>query len=148
MTDTFKPKRVLVMIFLTVVTLGIYVPFYFREMKKTTDKLQTTQKLNSGMIGALFIMSFLNALRIVVEYLYPGFFKDMWGVHLFYLVMVWIVTFEFRDILKEHFNFIQKQKISFNVPETFIFTFFYLQYQINRTSGRYHVSLSEKKKVS
>jgi len=138
MIDTFKKKSVLGMLFLSFITCGFYVPYYFLKLKESTDTVVTTAYEILPKIKYLFVC-WIVSFGLSLLFFFHGLPLDsllfVCLVNLFALseliVMVFL-AFDFKDKLDDHLNGTLKKKISFSSLATFFFGIYYLQYKINK----------------
>ena len=55
MSDNFKKQSWISVLLLSVITLGIYIPFWYKKIKKVTDTFPQEKKLNNTPIIILMI---------------------------------------------------------------------------------------------
>ena len=128
-----EKKNIWIMLVLGIVTLGIYFPIYFWELKKATDITETTKKASGALLVAFSVVGVGNAIYIFyilfVENVY-SFFMELF----FFVAVILEVTlaFQFKDILNEYFNNIQKKRMVFSDRGVFFFSIYYLQHKINK----------------
>jgi len=117
--------NVLLMIFLTVITVGIYRAIWFLRRRDAINSLQSKEKLNTGVFVFIIVLYSISVLVNLADgnssllYLIAG-------------ITLLVQCFKVRRIFNEHFNTYLKKDISFSGVATFFFTIFYLQYKINR----------------
>ena len=139
---------ILLTIFLTIITFGLYFPCWFLWQRKALNSLQGRTKLNKTLLIVGLVVEIINLIAAIVSGVFaglavefPGYAFQQWsdriGSHtdwidivtfIFYTAMVFMV----RRILKEHYNEHLGQQIPFSGPATFFFQIYYLQYKINR----------------
>lgn len=144
---SLKKTSVILLIVLTVVTLGIYYPVWFLTRRNAINNLQSKEKLGSGIFIFLIVLAcvgFPVDLMWVVMELFAERLSEIGlllskGLDLFsnILSVVWwiillVQCFKVRRIFKEHFNVHLQKDISFSWVATFFFWIFYLQYKVNR----------------
>jgi hypothetical protein len=127
-----KKRNVLLMILLTLITYGVYIPVWFLNRKDSINNLNSKEKISAGPIIFLLIISIIYAIMLIPSILFTetsiGSIIDWIDIiiNLAGSIIILIMSFKVRRILNEHYN----TKIS--DIATFLFTFFYLQYKINR----------------
>lgn len=136
----FKRQHWLLVFFFFVITLGIYVPFWYKKIKKVADALGTTYRLNGMLINVLLIVVVAEILlRFITDFflenmplLWLGtlFFTQILG--LVFVILNIVLAFKVKDILDEHYNKTLNKNISFSGVATFFFTIVYLQYKLNK----------------
>ena len=136
--NTMGKTSVLLMVLLTIITYGIYLPVWFLRRQNLFNQLSAKEKLDSGgvifvlvifCISALFIPAKLliqNASHIGVLDIIDNSINLLGGL------IILILAFKVRRILNEHYNKHLGMNVSFSGVATFFFTMFYLQYKINR----------------
>ena len=144
------PKTsVLLMVFLTVITLGIYVPFWFLTRRKAINRLDSSEELSLGMIVftlLVWIGGMVLALAYPENLAVEAFTNIVPGIALL------VVAFKVRSILQDHLSppvtgplsstAALQSEVSFSGLITFFFSIFYLQYKINRLHERFGPTLS------
>jgi len=134
--------NVLFLIFLTVITLGVYYPIWFLRKKDALNKLQAKEKLGSG----LFIFITIVQIPTIFIGFTIGFLEGFTGeegigkgfdlltklLSLAVGIIFLAKSLKVRRILKGHFGGHLGYGISFSPLATFFFQIYYLQYKINR----------------
>ena len=139
MVATSVPRRsVLLMIILTILTYAIYMPIWCLRRIGWLNSLSGSKKLGSRLpIFALVIFcvsAFILLLEIGIEDVAIINVLDAIDefINLAGGATILVIAFKIRGILDEHFNKNLNMGISFSGVATFFFTFYYLQYKINR----------------
>jgi len=136
--QTFGKRSVWVILLLSIITCGLYFPFWFVLRANDLDKLQTTAKITLGPVVLLFCSLIAT---------YAASIAGIWWtseagattlkivgpvLNLCYCIMIWVLSFRVRRILDEYFN----QRLNLGSPisavATFFLTIYYLQYKMNR----------------
>jgi hypothetical protein len=123
----YPKQNVLLLILLSLITVGIYIPFWYKRYMKLSD----FATIKSGMVNAFLALQIVYVINTIIELTY---FSVILLVILLFLDLIIIITlfilqiilaFEMRRILinKGH---------DINPILTFFFTVFYLQYKINK----------------
>ncbi len=134
-------SSVMLIIFLTVITAGIYYPVWFLKRRNAINSLQSKEKLGSGVfIFAIVVFSISLLLAFVsgmIEWL--GDMYTAKGIDAFSLILdlvagitLLVQCFKVRRIFSEHFNTHLQRGISFSGAATFFFQIYYLQHKMNR----------------
>jgi predicted Zn finger-like uncharacterized protein len=138
-TPELKKTSVILMLFLTAITLGIYYPIWCLKRKKEINNLQSKEKLGSGV----FVFAIVAYSLTLLSGLISGFLEGLTGgrsafqnfldlafniLNLVVGISLLVRCFKIRRILQEHFN------KSLSAVATFFFQIYYLQYKINRLS--------------
>ena len=129
-----QKTSVFLMVILAVVTLGLYIPYWFLEKKNVFNSL-SKNKLSHELAYFVFVIYFIHIMWAITNIFSPlntfiylffssviGFFASVAG-----LISI-VLGFEVRKILLVHFG--NKKKIS--KIWTFLFSPYYLQYKINK----------------
>ncbi len=136
--NELKRGSVALLWFLSMITLGIYGAVWYYLRAKEIDKEKIPSKLNQNLtIAYIIITSALIALRIPLNLfpqenvLYIILIIPIILLSLTSLVFYFILAFTTRDILND---IIEKKGNSTRLSGflTFIFSYLYLQYEINR----------------
>lgn len=133
MNNQPKSQSIIVMILLTFVTLGIYIPIYFLILKHSTDKLNQQKKSDGTLVYFLLVTSIIEIIFFFIGIIYPIF--DKLSDYFYYgnVVLILFASFEFRSILSEYYQLNGKNS-AFSGLWTFLFTIYYLQYKINQNN--------------
>ena len=133
------PKmNVFLMFILTIVTYGIYYPVWCLRRMQWINSLSSNRKLGYGLptfiLVAYCISAFILLLVLVTEDVYLVDILDMfdWLLSLAGIIVLLVIAFKIRRILLEHFNENLGLGINISGALTFLFTFLYLQYKMNR----------------
>jgi len=131
-----KKMNVSLLVFLTIVTLGVYMPIWFLSQKAGLNAFNTKEKVGSGFFAGIFVFSIIifsiagiaNIVSIFTDVQTP---KTVY-MELICQIALIIQAFKIKSILNEHFNEHLKKDVSFSGAHTFFLTIFYLQYKINK----------------
>lgn len=136
MNKPVEKKSVWLVILLSIVTLGIYVPYWLYQRLDAFNKLKSREKLDKTTITAVLVMyCFTTALYIctsIYELFYPGNLMvekiDQVGSVIDFIssITMLYLTFMVRKIIEDHFT----TKLS--GVATFFFSIYYLQFRINK----------------
>lgn len=136
-----KKTSVLFMIFMTVITGGIYWAIWFLTRKDAINRLQSREKLSTGVLVFVTVMVSMSLVAGVISGGLEGLGEteivenlDAFGglLDLITGITLLVQCFKVRRILKEHLNMYLRRGIPFSGAATFFFGIFYLQYKINR----------------
>jgi len=133
-----KKGYVFFAILLTIITLGIYVPYWFKKHQKALNQLDSDKKLSGQAINIYFILvigstsfnfliGFLPAFGIDWSFLSP--FINL--VSLVNVIFLLIFVFRVRRILLDHMAAHYRVVSKISGVLTFFFSIYYLQYKIN-----------------
>jgi hypothetical protein len=141
-----KKMNVVLLIFLTWITFGIYAAVWFLRNRDYMNKLQSEQKIKKGIF--IFFIIILS-----LSYIVPIFFAiidvpnvniilgegvysiiGLFRVLIKFVFIAFIISrcFKVFDIFNDHYNKFLKRGIELSGPLTFFFSIFYLQYKMNR----------------
>ena len=135
-------KSIWLMIFLTLMTLGIYVPYWCLTRHQRFNALSSTAKFTQTTLLIWLLWFIVDAVFIIVLIATPqsetvqslevietilNLVAAIFGV---------ILAFRARRILLEHLAFIGQNDTTMSGILTFFFGFFYIQYNINRLIPR------------
>lgn len=127
------------MLFLTIVSFGIYPVYYIWEMKQTTDALPTKKKMNGPLL-----MVYFGLVSIQIPFSFISNFEQVEGGILFFLcglniavfLVVLLILFDLEDLLTEYLKTEKAIDPDFEgfwaALCTFLFGIFYVQYKINQ----------------
>lgn len=136
-----KRTSVILLIFLTVITAGIYYPIWFLKRRNVINSLQSKEKLNSGVfIFAIVVFSISLLVALIsgaceeLGEMYTAKGLDAFSriLDLVAGITLLVQCFKVRRIFNEHFNIHLKRVIAFSGVATFFFQIYYLQYKVNR----------------
>lgn len=135
---------VLLLILFTVISGGIYIPFWFLNRKSIINKLNSEKGLNDNTFVFLGVGFVLNLILLITSSvvnkmaLEMGTEEAMGSASIFQTVtiavsvilgiIVWVQSFRVLSIFRDHF----RRRVQFSGFATLLFTIFYLQYKINR----------------
>jgi len=130
LTAELPKTSVLVMILLMVVTLGLYIPFWFLRRRKILNQLSPERRVDGWIAAlvALYVGAFVLGLVAGLVGAPPGQTFLLWArfVEVGRGILTLVLGFQVKAILEE------------NYPDhisgvgTFFLSIFYLQYKVNR----------------
>lgn len=130
-----KKMSVILLIFLMVITFGIYYPVWFLTRRSGINNLQSKEKLGSGVFVFAIVVFSINLVFAFVS----GVIEGLGEIYAFSGILAFVAgiillaqCFEVRRIFNEHYNEHLQRGISFSVGAIFFFQIYYLQYKINR----------------
>lgn len=136
-----KQMNVLLLFGLTVITVGIYTPFWYLKRTSAINTLKSNIKIEKkGFIIAIVLLS-VSLLLSFVSGMYETYeIKDTAKtieafskiIDLIAGLFLLIQSFKVKKILNDHFNLYLHKNIHFSGLTLFFFQIFYLQYKINR----------------
>jgi len=133
MKKGFKSFNVFTLVILSIITLGIYIPFWFFRKIKEVENSKLHHRVAKGWIYFLLILSILGVGASILSIFFPGLFQaERFSNYLGWTVGL-ILSFGLRDVLKEYYI---KKKTHFSVFWTIIFGPFYLQFMINKLNPK------------
>ncbi len=131
---------IIMLVSLTVMTFGLFIPFWFILKKGSLNSLQSGEKI--GVSVSVFVL-IISAIGLVIR-LAPFFPSLSWIAgyqisqtlpKLFDAVAFLLITaqcFKVKRVLSDHFSTYDKWNKPFSNIATIAFQIFYLQYKINR----------------
>ena len=130
-------KSVWLMIGLTIITLGIYEPYWYLTRLQRFNALSSSAKFNQTAILIWLVWFVVEAMIFVFVIVSPEsstvqsleVIEDL--VYLSAAIFAIILAFRAKKILQEHLAVIEND-FSMSGVATFFFQFFYIQYKINR----------------
>jgi len=125
------PKTsVWVIIFLTLVTIGLYIPVWFLRRRKILNRLSPGRHLDAFLAGlvALYGGAFVLGLSVGVSGAPEGQNLQFWTsvVDIASRILTLVLSFQVKAILEENYP------DDISGVGTFFLSIFYLQYKINR----------------
>ena len=141
-----KKMSVILFWFLNLITLGLYTPFWFLEMREGINSLRSKKKLGSVGVSLILLLDGMTLCAIpALLCVFGAFVEDADVINasdalvmgsiamsLTEGLIILFLSFKIRGILDEHFNKHLGRSISFSRLWTLLFTIYYLQYKINR----------------
>jgi hypothetical protein len=132
-----KKTSIVLLIFLTIITFGIYYPVWFLRRRNAINNLQSKEQLGVGVfvfaIVVLSISLFVYLLSGSMEGIADGLGEkslipistglDLFSMTLYLVagIAIFFQCFKVRRIFNEHFNTHLEKGISFSVAATFLF---------------------------
>ncbi len=138
MPDNFKKQSWISVLLLSLITLGIYIPFWYKKIKKVTDTFPQDKKLNSTSILILTIVSFLIpffsiTITTTINGVENTFTTNVYGIgtmlNILRTLLIIFLSFNLKSILQSQYN------IDINPVLTFFLGPIYLQHKINSLIG-------------
>ena len=134
MHNNFKKQSWISVLLLSLITFGIYIPFWYEKIKKVTDEFSQDKKLNSPSIVILTIASFLIPFfSITINTNINGveniFTTNFYGIgtmlNILRVLLIIFLSFNLRSILQSKYG------SEFNAVLTFFLGPIFLQHKIN-----------------
>lgn len=132
MTLSFKKVHPLLCVFLTNITLGAYVPFWFLNREKYIEQLDN----NKIKYSSLKILLFFYVFFALYYFMGKAVFTEI-GANFVETIHLWVTfiglgityycVFRFAEILEQNVD-----NIHFNKSLLLFFHIWYLQYKINK----------------
>ncbi|PYV11776.1 MAG: hypothetical protein DMG23_03280, partial [Acidobacteria bacterium] len=137
-----EETRVWVVIFLSILTFGLYFPIWFLTRREAINQLKSRQKIGWGMLAFLLLLQIADVVALIVS-ARAGLSMEEPDVFAFGAwIVILIQSFKVRQILLDHFSAQEsgpfsgtislQRDVSLSGVATFFFHIFYLQYKINR----------------
>ena len=118
---------VVFMVFMTILSSGIYIPIWFLRRRRFLNDLKSSVKLDyrifAGMIG-------IDVASIALALMEKELLSNIVGV-IFGIIFI-LQCFTVRKILNEHYNSLFGDVSPITDGYTFLFGMFYIQYKLNR----------------
>jgi predicted RNA-binding Zn-ribbon protein involved in translation (DUF1610 family) len=133
--------HICLLIFLTVITFGMYYPIWFLIKRRGLNELQSSIKI--GLVTPIFVIV-IWSIKLLFQFTSGfveglGYIESAEGLNIITGILsliggiILIVQgFRVRRIFIDHFNVYLRRDIKFSGIATFFFGIFYLQYKINR----------------
>ncbi len=129
-----RRRSVILMLFLCIVTLGLYVNYWVHQTAVAVNKRLERNRLSMGMVALFWGVSLLSTLWIVPEIVSedaPGVVQVgamlNWVDTIFSIVMAFTIRAGLHSLLRVH----SSHAAWFNGIATFFFGILYLQWKIN-----------------
>ena len=150
--DTVQPlkvKKVLIVLLLSLVTLGLYNSYWYINQLDGLNSLKSNEKLDKNVFMGCLISYIFGVIFMVLSLFYDEgteLYKTYDGISavLYYVPMFILIfqSFKIKRILNDHFNVDLNYNISFSNLAVFFFWFYYLQYKINRIIKKASLGIS------
>ena len=147
-SHNLREMHVCLLIFLTIITLGLYIPVWFLVKRCAINELQSSEKL--GLVAPVFVIGIVGIALLfqtplcfyipycvtIADYLLSvRVFEFIFNLlDLICIITIVVLSLKVRRIFIEHYNNYLQKKLKFSGIATFFFTIYYLQYKINRLS--------------
>ena len=137
-----EETSVWVIILLSIVSLGLYLPVWFLTRREAINQLRSRHKIGWGMLAFLLLLQIADVVALIVS-ARAGLSMEEPDVFAFGAwIVILIQSFKVRQILLDHFSAQEsgpfsgtislQRDVSLSGVATFFFHIFYLQYKINR----------------
>ncbi len=147
-----EETRVWVVILLSIVSFGLYLPIWFLTRREAINQLRSRHKIGWGMLAFLLLLQIAGVVALIVS-ARAGLAMEAPDAEKSFLLIsgvietgAWIViliqSFKVRQILLDYFSAPEsgpfsgpmslQRDVSLSGVATFFFHIFYLQYKINR----------------
>ncbi|MBA4603602.1 DUF4234 domain-containing protein [Thermoactinomyces mirandus] len=135
-TAGFKKVDVALMIVLSLVTFGLYIPYWYVSRQKAIENLNTQQKFPFWIAWVIFVCYLVDFIISIASFfvMLPVWY-GMFSLYAFlFFIPIFIgLNIILRRMMLEH----ERKDISFSNNRktymlTFLFTIFYLQYLIDK----------------
>lgn len=130
----FKRTSVLLTIILSLVTMGIYMPYWFITRRKELNKTESSTKISFEFPLSVLVLYSFSALIYILSFIIPfslGFWEVMDSldniITYYGIAVIIFLSFYSIRILKDHYPSMKYSKLA-----TFFFTIWYVQYKINK----------------
>jgi len=134
-TPELKKMNVLLLIFLTVITLGIYIPIWFLKRRKAINTLQSKKKLGSTVFIFNIALQSINLLYFLISLTgeLPEMSREVERViDALIAIPLLVQSFKVRRIFHDHFSLYFKGGPRLSGLATWFLQIFYLQHKINK----------------
>ena len=132
-----KHKNVWLMFFLSIITLGIYMPYWYLTRHQRFNALSSSVKFTQATIGIWLLWFITDTLLVGANFAIPesGTLETVEGIasvfNLVAAIFGVILAFRAKRILLEHLAVIGRNDTTMSGILTFFFGFLYIQYKIN-----------------
>lgn len=132
MGEGLNKQSIIVLFILIVITLGLYVPYWFYKKADVFNFLNSKTKISKSSIYLLFVLGIAQIVLTILIFLsldslsfVANLAQLQYLVQGVYTILLLIISLGVRKILSDHTG--QPVSLIF----TFLFALFYLQYKIN-----------------
>jgi hypothetical protein len=139
-----KNTPVILTMFLTLITAGIYYPCWFLTRRCQINKLHSREKLSNGLFILGIVIYSISLLPGILEGIQEAngttefltIAEGLDSVDEFLILFVGIImviqSFKVKRILRDHFDDYLRRNVSLSGLATFFFGIYYLQYKMNK----------------
>lgn len=139
-----KNTPVILTLFLTLITAGIYYPCWFLTRRCQINKLHSREKLSNGLFILGIVIYSISLLPGILEGIQEAngttefltIAEGLDSVDEFLILFVGIImviqSFKVKRILRDHFDDYLRRNVSLSGLATFFFGIYYLQYKMNK----------------
>lgn len=139
-----KNTPVILTLFLTLITAGIYYPCWFLTRRCQINKLHSREKLGNGLFILGIVIYSISLLPGILEGIQEAngttefltIAEGLDSVDEFLILFVGIImviqSFKVKRILRDHFDDYLRRNVSLSGLATFFFGIYYLQYKMNK----------------
>lgn len=142
----FKKSNVFVMVILSYITFGIYIPYWFLTRRKAFEQLSSETKLPLKAVKCVLVLYIVALIALIMG----PFFLTEYGLELknsidyiltmYGLGIVLYAVFRAKEMLNDHYD----QTLIKPIPAAF-FHIWYLQYKLNQLSNERGDHFAEEK---
>jgi len=137
----FTHQSVIITIFISIITLGLYIPLWFITYRTALNSLHKRKQLSlSGPVVTLVLLGIwhlFNFLGFFTDFtgsneLFNSFYESIYFIS-FVAGSIWsiVLSFQVQNILSSY-TYAQKYSIGYVGLFTFLFNIFYLQFKVNQ----------------
>lgn len=129
------------LIFLGILTLGIYTVYYIKRQTRILNKhLDSKQQISEGFVKTILILAYVNTILLLPYCLvnagHPiGLIREVLDYVLNFLILIW--AFKARNRINMLIAGTKSQQYWFSGFWTFIFSFLYFNYKINKLNNNF-----------
>jgi len=138
MVNKLRKINIILMIFLTLITMGIYVPVWFLIQKKAINDLKSKEKLTDTPFQIVLVLYSFSLFILIYQIFSSDYVQNsiLDNIDNFISVtgaiIVLVMSFKVRRIFHQYFNIVLKKNIMLSKLWTFLFGIYYLQFKINK----------------
>lgn len=132
----FREQSVLAVIGLSIITFGIYMPFWFDRQAKVIDRLLPYNPVSRGLVGSVYVLFILSIVWIIPEILTnedSGVMLLSSLIDLSGNICALVLIFKIRNRINIILGARPGDPRWFSGVWTFFLTLFYVQGKINKT---------------
>lgn len=113
----------------SVISLGVYIPYWFLARQQAFEQLGNSEKLNRPALLCVLVVYSLDALLTAADFLKPGLYApletiSLW-LDLFCSVIILLQCFKVKRLIQQAWG------VQLNVLFSFLFLHLYLQNWLN-----------------
>ena len=136
----FRYQNIWLLIFLTIITLSIYFPFWFYRQTKVLNKNLPERRISTAFVILCFALTFLNIGSLILIFIFEEnlpLYISNFAFEKLDLLFTYIWAFRIWERINRLLDTKKHTETWFSGLWTFFFLFYYLQFKINKLKKLY-----------